>query len=164
MRLPDLCAVLALSFSTATFAQDPMPMRGGNMGKPMTGKPMPEKVEDNRQIIPLTEAERAIVAAEMRQMLASVQGVTDGLARGDRQAVVDAASKSGMAMMQEVPSPIRMKFPAPFTQLGMASHQVFDRIAREAKTAKGSATLKQLSEALQSCIACHATYRFAPPK
>lgn len=154
------CAVLVLSFPTAAFAMDPIPITTGNMGKPM-----PAKVEDSRQIIPLTEAERAIVATEMRQMLASVQGVTDALARGDKQAVVDAASKSGMVMMQEVPAQIRMKFPEPFMQMGMASHKVFDRIAQETKTVKNPGpTLKLLSEAMQNCIACHASYRFAPPK
>lgn len=58
-----------------------------------------------------------------------------------------------------------MKFPLAFSQMSMASHQVFDRIAREAKTAKGSAPiLRLLSESMQSCVACHATYRFAPPR
>jgi hypothetical protein len=65
----------------------------------------------------------------MRQMLASVQGITDGLALGDMQAMVEAASKSGGSMMQELPSQIRVKFPEPFTQMGMASHKVFDQIA-----------------------------------
>lgn len=70
---------------------DPIPIGGGHMGKSM-GKPMPEKLEDSRQTTPLTEAGRAIMAAEMRQMLASVQGVTDALAHGDKQAVIAAAS------------------------------------------------------------------------
>jgi len=49
--------------------------------------------------------------------------------------------------------------------MGMASHKLFDRIAREAKTAKGPAPiLKLLSESMQNCVACHATYRFAPAK
>lgn len=160
MRLPSLCAVLTLLLSTTTFAQDLIPMAGGNMGKSM-----PEKVTDSRQIVPLTEEERSIVAAEMRQMLASVQGVTDGLSRGDMQTVIEAASKSGMVMMQELPSQIRMKFPAPFAQMGMASHKAFDQIARETKTIKDPApVLRQLSVAMQNCIACHASYRFAAPK
>jgi hypothetical protein len=77
----------------------------------------------------LTEAEITIVAEEMRQMLASVQGITDGLALGDMKAMVEAASKSGGSMMQELLSQIRVKFPEPFTQMGMASHKVFDQIA-----------------------------------
>lgn len=165
MRMPMICTIITVLFSTTSFAQDMMPKAGGNMGHPMTANAMPEKGDDTRQIVPLTEAERAIVAAEMRQMLASVQGITDGLARDDLQAVVGAASKSGMAMMQQVPMQIRMKFPAPFSQMGMASHQAFDRIARETKSIKDPApVLKQLSAGMQSCVACHSTYRFAPTK
>lgn len=140
-------------------------MTGGNMGKPMTSSPMPQNVDDNRQIIPLTEAETAIVAGEMRQMLASVQGIADGLAIGDMKAVVEAASKSGGHMMQELPAQIRMKFPEPFKQMGMATHKVFDQIARETKTIKDPVpVLSELSTAMQNCVACHATYRFAPPR
>lgn len=165
MRLPMICTILIVLYSPTPFAQDMMPKAGGNMGQARPSNAMPEKGDDNRQIVPLTEAERTIVAAEMRQMLASVQGITDGLARGDLQAVIKAASKSDMAMMQQVPMQIRMKFPAPFSQMGMASHQAFDHIARETKSIKDPVpVLKQLSAGMQSCIACHAAYRFAPPK
>lgn len=92
-------------------------------------------------------------------------GVTDGLARGDMQAVVGAASQSGMVMMQELPSQIRMKFPMPFSQMGMASHKAFDQITQETINLKDNApVLKQLSVAMQNCVACHAAYRFSSPK
>lgn len=160
MRPSGFCAILTLVFSTAAFAQEQMPMTGGNMGKPM-----PEKADDSRQVVPLTGEEITIVAGEMRQMLASVQGITDGLASGDTQAVVEAAAKSGAAMMRGLPAQIRMKFPEPFMQMGMATHKVFDRIAQETKSIKDPApVLGQLSTAMQNCVACHATYRFAPPK
>lgn len=164
MRLLGICAVFALAISAASLARAEMP--AGNMGMPMGGaKPMPANMTDMREGIPLTGEERALVAANMRQMLASVQGVTDALARGDNKAVAEAASKSGTVMMQELPVQIRMKFPPPFAQMGMASHKLFDRIAREAKSAKGPAPmLKLLSESMQNCVACHATYRFAPAK
>ncbi len=84
-------AVWVLFVTTAICAQE------------MTNKAMPEKVADNRQIIRLTEAEQAIVAADMRQMLASVQGVFGDLAREDMQAVIDAASKSGMQRVNSEP-------------------------------------------------------------
>lgn len=68
-------------------------------------------------------------------------------------------------MMQEVPAQIRMKFPEPFMQMGMALHKVFDRIAPETRSVKNPGpTLKLLSEAMQNCIACHASYRCAPPQ
>lgn len=165
MRLPMICTILTVLFSTTAFAQDMMPKAGGSMEQPMTANVEPKNGDDSRQIVPLTESERTIVAAEMRQMLASVQGITEGLARGDLKAVLGAASKSGIAMMQALPSQIRMKFPAPFSQMGMASHQAFDQIAQGTKSIKDPApVLKQLSGAMQSCIACHATYRFASPK
>lgn len=165
MTLPRHCAVFAVLFSLSTLAQAQMPMGGGHMNGPMAGPSSAAKVEDARQVIPLTEAEIAVVMAEMRQMLASIQGIVDGLARNDRQAVVDAASKSGMGMMRGVSPQIRMKFPASFRQMGMASHTAFDRIAAETESIKDPApVLKLLSEGTQNCIACHATYRFAPPR
>lgn len=162
MRSLEICAVLALGLSTASLARAEMPP--GSMGMP-GGKPMPVNASDTREPVHLTAEERALLAANMRQMLASVQGVTAALARGDRKAVAEAAAKSGMTMMQELPVQIRMKFPPAFAQMGMASHKLFDRIAREAGTAKGSAPiLKILSESMQNCVACHAAYRFAPAK
>jgi len=164
MRFSHLLAALALLSSMNIFAQEPMNM-DNNMGMSMKSQPMPKSVKDTRQIVPLTDPEKAIVMAQMRQMLASVQGIAEGLARGDLQTVVEAASRSGMAMMQGVPSQIRMKFPSAFAQMGMASHQTFDRIAQETKSIKDpTPVLKQLSDAMQNCIACHATYQFAPPK
>lgn len=158
-------AVLLLVFPATILAQDATRMGRGHMDMPMAGKPMQEKVEDNREIVPLTASETAIVLAQMRQMLASVQGVTDGLARGDTPAVIEAASQSGMAMMQGVPAQIRAKFPPPFRQMGMASHRAFDQIVSEAGSAKGPAPLlKLLSESIQNCVACHASYRFAAPE
>ncbi|MGO9984452.1 MAG: hypothetical protein ACLPIX_09620 [Rhodomicrobium sp.] len=153
MKRAALYAILALLPAAPGFAQN------------MPAKPMSEKVEDNRRIVPLSEAESALVAAKMRQMLASIQGVTDGLARGDMQAVGLAASQSGMSMMQDLPAEVRAKFPPPFMQMGMASHKAFERIAQEAAGDKNSETiLKQLSSGTQFCVACHAAYRFAPPK
>jgi hypothetical protein len=164
MRALGICAVLAVTFSMVGQVWAEMP--AGNMGMPMAGgKPMPANLSDTRTIVPLTEEERVRVVTDMRQMLANVQGIIDALARGDNKAVAQAASRNGMAMMQEMPAQIRMKFPPAFPKIGMPMHDLFDQIAREAETTKGSAhILKLLSESMQSCVACHATYRFASPK
>ena len=117
MRSIGIRTVLALAISAASLAR--AEMTPGNMSMPMSGgKPVPAKASDMREAVPLTEPEKTLVAANMRQMLASVQGITDALARGDRKAVAEAASKSGMVMMQELPVQIRMKFPPPFAQMG----------------------------------------------
>jgi hypothetical protein len=160
MRPLLFCAVLALPYAIASFAQDGMPSAGPHMGKPL-----PATTTDLRQIVPLTEPERALVAERMRKMLTSVDGVVDGLARGDARAVAEAASRSGTHMMQDLPPQIRKQFPPAFAQMGMAAHKVFDQIAHETKSVKNPApTLKRLAEAIKSCDACHAAYRFAPPR
>ena len=48
---------------------------------------MPEKVEEQRKIIRSAEAENAIVAADMRQMLPGVQGVVASPAADRRRAL-----------------------------------------------------------------------------
>jgi hypothetical protein len=137
-----------------------MPAAGGSMGSPM-----PTNLHDQRTIVPLTEPERILVQERMRQMLTSVEQITDGVARGNAKAVSEAASRSGTVMMQTLPMQIRKKFPPPFVQMAKTTHQLFDQIARETKSVKDPAlTLKPLSEAMQSCNACHAAYRFAPMK
>jgi cytochrome c556 len=147
-------------FATLSYAQQNQ--MGGGMNKSMAEVPMPSKVEDGRQVVQLTEAERAIVVADMRQMLVNIEAMTAGLAAGDVQAVVSAASKNGDAMMRQLPSQVRAKFPAPFAQMGAASHKAFDQIAAETKSVKNPApVLKQMSAAMQNCVACHATYRFS---
>lgn len=156
MRISNFLGVPALLFLLPVFAQDQMPAVGGSM----MAKPMP--VADARQIVPLTAAETAMVTAEMRQMLASVQEVMDGLSRNDMKSIAEAASSSGPSMMMGLPEQIRMKFPEQFKQMGMATHKAFDQIAREASMKDPGPILEQLSTAMQNCIACHATYRFAP--
>jgi hypothetical protein len=52
---------------------------------------------DTRQRLPLTAAEVDAVRAEMRQMLASVSGILQGLATDNPAAVENAAKASGMA-------------------------------------------------------------------
>jgi len=86
MHLARICTILALLLPSGSFAQN------------MPAKPVPEQAADGRYIVALTEAESALVAAKMRQMLASVQGVASGLALNGMKAVHDAASRSGMAM------------------------------------------------------------------
>jgi cytochrome c556 len=159
MRISNFSGVLALLFLLPAFAQDQMPAASGSA----MDKPMPENVDDTRQIVPLNAAETAMVAAQMRQMLASVQGIADGLARNDMKAVAEAASSSGPSMMKGLPVQIRKKFPESFAQMGMATHKAFEQIAHEASMKDPGPVLEQLSAAMQNCLACHATYRFAPP-
>lgn len=158
--LQRLCVVLAVVASSTGFAQGVTSI-GRDAVMPVAAWSGPEGAADIRQIVRLTGAEKALVLDNMRQMLASVERVTDGLARGDKDAVARAASSSGMVMMKSLPSATRKKFPPAFTQLSSASHKAFDQIASEIQTDQDpKPVLKLLSQGLQACVACHSAYRF----
>jgi hypothetical protein len=55
---------------------------------------------------------------------------------------------------------LKSVLPREFMQLGMSLHQDFDLIAADAESKKDSKlTLRQLSDAMAKCVACHDTYQ-----
>ncbi|MAT64659.1 MAG: hypothetical protein CMN57_03340 [Gammaproteobacteria bacterium] len=115
---------------------------------------------DGRTAIVLEPGERALILTEMRGFVESIQQVTDGLAREDMEAVVQAARASGRAAQQQVPAPLMGKLPLAFKQLGLDTHQQFDQLALDAEQLGDPAhSLQQLGRLMRNCVACHATYR-----
>ncbi len=115
---------------------------------------------DKRQVLLLTEAQRGIVLDEMRAMLTGTQGIVSALSKDDMAAVAKAARAIGMGMVHKTEDQLKGALPEAFMQLGSSAHQDFDRIADDAQTKKSSRhTLRQLSESMNKCIACHATYQ-----
>lgn len=116
---------------------------------------------DQRQLVKVSEPERLLLLHNMADMMANVSGILDGLASDNRKAVAKAASANGVAMMNSLPSSLTGKFPKGFAQMAQSSHKAFDQIAAEATNAKSSKPiLKHLAAALQTCVTCHAAYRF----
>ena len=110
----------------------------------------------------MSEATRAFVLTEMRSMLASVQGVTEAIGKRDWQGAIDAAEKSGLKAFQGMPKQIMMELPEDFRIMGREAHISFDEVATAASASpEASAVSAKLADALQFCIACHRTYRFA---
>lgn len=66
---------------------------------------------DTRTALPLTPAEQAEFLAEMRQMLASIQGIIAGIGTQDREKIATAARTSGNRMACATPESIRQKLP-----------------------------------------------------
>ena len=115
---------------------------------------------DGREALLLEPGERDLVLAEMRQFLASVQGITDGLTGKDMQRVAEAARGVGAAAQQAVPASLVGKLPLEFKQFGFDTHRKFDLLALDAEQLEDPEhTLQQLSELMNNCVACHATYR-----
>jgi hypothetical protein len=123
--------------------------------------------EDGRAAIVLEPGERALVLREMRGFVAGLQSIADALSREDMRAVAQASRSMGSARAHDAPAAMVGKLPLEFKTLAFATHRAFDTIAADAE---GNGTprhaLAQLAEALQNCVACHASYQItsAPGK
>lgn len=119
---------------------------------------------DGRTAIQLSAADRDLVLSEMRQFLASVEGISRALTQEDMQAVAQQARAVGNAAAQQVPASLMAALPLGFKTMGRGVHQAFDQIALDAESlGDAQHSLQQLSATLSSCVACHSTYRFHTP-
>jgi hypothetical protein len=115
---------------------------------------------DKRQILPITEMQRDHVLTEMRALLSGTQNILDALLREDMAAVARYARSLGMGMMHKAEDHLKAVLPKEFMQLGMSVHKDFDQIAMDAESLKDPKhTLRQLSESMKKCNACHAGYQ-----
>lgn len=115
--------------------------------------------DDTRIRLGMTPAERAEFLAEMRQMLASVQGIVAGIGDGNRERIAAAARLSGNRMARATPDSVRRKLPAAFKEIGGPTHLLFEEIAIRAETDDMNALTKLAGEVMQQCLACHAAFR-----
>jgi hypothetical protein len=122
----------------------------------------PTGIVDTRTHLGLTLAERAEFLTQMRQMLASVEGIVSGIGTGDREKIASAARESGNRMARATPASVRAKLPQAFKELGGPTHMLFEEIAVRAESdpifdADGLARLT--GETMRQCLACHALFR-----
>ncbi|UJP02580.1 MAG: hypothetical protein LZF85_12560 [Nitrosomonas sp.] len=133
-----IIACLLVSISTATLAAD----------------------NDNRQILTLSGAQRSHVLEEMRALLSGTRDILAALATDDMASVSRYARPLGSGMAHKAEDHLKSVLPREFMQLGMSLHQDFDQIAADAESKKDSKlTLRQLSDAMAKCIACHDAYQ-----
>lgn len=151
MKTCRLCwsLVVILSVAVAAFAY-----------KFTVGEVKPSK--DGRLTVQLNKDERNLVLLEMRTWLKSSQTILAAASRGDSAAVAAAARASGMAAEAATPGSLFRKLPVEMKRLGFDTRRKFDEIANDAEKLKDSQrTIAQLSVAMNNCVGCHATYRFA---
>ena len=116
---------------------------------------------DGRLAVQLSKDERNALLLEMRTWLQNSQGILAATSTNDFTLVANIAKASGMAAEANVPGALFRKIPLEMKKLGFDTRLKFDEIAADAKKMKDSQhTVKQLSTAMNNCIACHATYRF----
>jgi cytochrome c556 len=114
---------------------------------------------DTRTSLGLTLAERADFLAQMRQMLASIEGIVTGVGTGDRALIAEAARLSGNRMARATPAAVRDSLPAEFKALGGPTHLLFEEIAVRAETDDVADLAELTGRTLQQCLACHTRFR-----
>lgn len=114
---------------------------------------------DGRFNLRLTPQEQADFLAEMRVMLGSVQGIVQGIADEDREAIARFARLSGNRMARATPATVRARLPETFKALGGPTHLLFEEIAIRAETDEMPQLTRLLGETLNQCMACHAAFR-----
>ncbi|MBS0424058.1 MAG: hypothetical protein JSR71_06450 [Proteobacteria bacterium] len=137
-RMIIACLLVSISTATATLAAD----------------------KDNRQTLTLSEAQRSHVLEEMRALLSGTRDILAALAADDMASVSRYARPLGLGMAHKAEDHLKSVLPKEFMQLGMSLHQDFDQIAADAESKKDpKLTLRQLSDAMTKCVACHDAYQ-----
>lgn len=116
-----------------------------------------EQASDGREAVILSEGERDFILGEMRQMLASVQGIVSAVADNDMQSVSDIALAIGSAEVRNVPKSLMLKLPRDFKTMGTQNHLEFDEVAAQSKNG-GAAVLSRLGDLMINCVGCHESY------
>lgn len=114
---------------------------------------------DERFDLGLTAAERREFLSEMRQMLASVQGIIAGIGAADRQRIVEAARISGNRMARATPVSVRQKLPESFRDIGGTTHMMFEEVAIRAEADDMDMLAALTGRLMQQCLACHAQFQ-----
>lgn len=74
--------------------------------------------------------------------------------------VAQYARPLGMSMAHKAESYLKSVLSMKFMQLGMSVHQYFGQITVDAESLKDLRhTLRQLSDVIRKCVACHACYQ-----
>lgn len=118
--------------------------------------------EDGRQAVMLSKDERNALLLEMRTWLQSSQGILSAASEKNFAEVIKSARASGMGAEAGTPASLFRKLPYEMKALGFDTRRKFDDIAADAEKFRDSnRVVAQLSVAMNNCIGCHGTYRFA---
>jgi hypothetical protein len=119
----------------------------------------PGEAEDRRISLGFTEPEQSQFLGEMRQMLASIQGIIEGIATEDREKIIEAARYSGNRMARETPMSIKQKTPQSFKAIGGPTHMMFEELVIRAETDDMETLTAFTGELMKQCLRCHAMFK-----
>ena len=115
--------------------------------------------EDPRYKLTMSEPHKIEFLSEMRQMLASINGILEGIANDDREQIIQAAKYSGMRMARATPDEVRKHLPQEFQDIGGPTHKLFEEMAIRAEVEELNDLIGLTAEITSQCLACHARYR-----
>lgn len=114
---------------------------------------------DKRISLGLSAAEKAEFLIEMRQMLASIQGILIGMGEDNRDLIADSARLSGNRMARATPDSVKQKLPQSFKEIGGPTHMMFEELAIRAETDDMDMLASFTGELMQQCLSCHAMFK-----
>lgn len=117
------------------------------------------KYKDTRISLGFTASEKTVFLREMRQMLASIQGIMVGIGTEDRALIIKSAKYSGNRMARETPPSIKNKTPSTFDQLGNPTHLAFEELVIRAEDDDMDMLAELTGELMKNCVACHAAFK-----
>lgn len=115
---------------------------------------------DDRIAIGVKNSERNFILAEMRALLSKVQGLVSLLANNDMDGFIQLTKQLKDESSGETQQALIGKMPIAFKQMSFKIHGDFKQLYDDA-VAKNDKdhSLKQVSELMLNCVACHSTYR-----
>ena len=118
-----------------------------------------EVLIDQRISLELTEVEKAEFLSEMRQMLASIQGIISGIGENNPEKIIQSARYSGNRMARATPQSVKEKLPQSFKEIGGPTHMMFEELVIRAETDDTETLTLFTAEIMQQCIACHEMFK-----
>lgn len=114
---------------------------------------------DKRTSLGLDDEEKAEFLSEMRQMLASIQGVIAGIAADDPDMIKKAARYSGNRMARATPDAVRNRLPQAFKEIGGPTHMMFEELVIRADTDDAEDLISFTGDLMKQCLTCHALFK-----
>jgi len=114
---------------------------------------------DQRISLGLTPAEKAEFLSEMRQMLASIQGIVTGIGSDNRELIIESARLSGNRMARATPDAVRARLPQAFKDIGGPTHMLFEELVVRAETDDMETLTAFTGQLMQQCLTCHAMFK-----
>lgn len=114
---------------------------------------------DQRIALKMSAKDKADFLSEMRQMLASVQGVIAGIGTEDRALIYKSAKYSGNRMARATPDTVRKTLPQSFKELGGPTHMMFEELAIRSETDDMATLAEFTGKLMKQCLGCHEMFR-----